>query len=171
MGEAVHFWIWRINFMNSRAQNIGRAPKTKLTMAEYFQRKLRDHHQRRGGSAGARVLDQEARARQRHVGDRLPVPADGARPWRSWMRQPDSERTRPSSITRTLSGFSTSSRYNVAPVPAGRSSHAHRYSMSARIIDGKAIAAKIQGRTEAARPAPAAAARGAAGPGRHPGRQ
>jgi len=38
MGEAVHFWLWRVNFMNSRAQRIGRAPKTKLTMAEYFQR-------------------------------------------------------------------------------------------------------------------------------------
>jgi 2,3-dihydroxybenzoate decarboxylase/5-carboxyvanillate decarboxylase len=38
MGEAVHFWIWRITFMNSRSQKIGRAPKTKLTMAEYFQR-------------------------------------------------------------------------------------------------------------------------------------
>jgi 2,3-dihydroxybenzoate decarboxylase/5-carboxyvanillate decarboxylase len=40
MGEAVHFWIWRITFMNSRAQAIGRAPKTELTMAEYFQRNL-----------------------------------------------------------------------------------------------------------------------------------
>ncbi len=38
MGEAVHFWIWRITFMNSRAQSIGRAPKTSLTMTEYFQR-------------------------------------------------------------------------------------------------------------------------------------
>src|SRR6202161_2432760 len=38
MGEAVHFWIWRITFMNSRSQNIGRAPKTSITMAEYFQR-------------------------------------------------------------------------------------------------------------------------------------
>jgi len=38
MGEAVHFWLWRITFMNSRAQRIGRAPKTELTMAEYFQR-------------------------------------------------------------------------------------------------------------------------------------
>ena len=38
MGEAVHFWIWRITFMNSRAQRIGRAPKTELTMAEYFKR-------------------------------------------------------------------------------------------------------------------------------------
>ncbi len=28
MGEAVPFWIWRITFMNSRAQTIGRAPKT-----------------------------------------------------------------------------------------------------------------------------------------------
>jgi len=38
MGEAVPFWIWRINFMNSRAQATGRAPKTQLTMAEYLQR-------------------------------------------------------------------------------------------------------------------------------------
>jgi 5-carboxyvanillate decarboxylase len=38
MGEAVHFWIWRTTFMNSRAQAIGRSPKTKLSMAEYFQR-------------------------------------------------------------------------------------------------------------------------------------
>ena len=38
MGEAVHFWIWRITFMNSRAQAIGRAPKTQLSMEEYFQR-------------------------------------------------------------------------------------------------------------------------------------
>jgi 5-carboxyvanillate decarboxylase len=38
MGEAVHFWIWRITFMNTRAQRIGRAPKTELSMAEYFAR-------------------------------------------------------------------------------------------------------------------------------------
>jgi len=38
MGEAVPFWIWRINFMNSRAQTIGRAPKTQLTMDEYYRR-------------------------------------------------------------------------------------------------------------------------------------
>ncbi len=38
MGEAVHFWLWRINFMNSRAQRIGRAPKTELSMDEYFRR-------------------------------------------------------------------------------------------------------------------------------------
>jgi 2,3-dihydroxybenzoate decarboxylase/5-carboxyvanillate decarboxylase len=38
MGEAVHFWSWRITFMNSRSQQIGRAPKTKLTMDEYFKR-------------------------------------------------------------------------------------------------------------------------------------
>ncbi len=38
MGEAVPFWIWRITFMNSRAQAIGRAPKTRLTMDEYFRR-------------------------------------------------------------------------------------------------------------------------------------
>jgi 2,3-dihydroxybenzoate decarboxylase/5-carboxyvanillate decarboxylase len=38
MGEAVHFWLWRITFMNSRAQETGRAPKTQLTMDEYFKR-------------------------------------------------------------------------------------------------------------------------------------
>ena len=38
MGEAIPFWIWRITFMNSRAQTIGRAPKTKLTMTDYFKR-------------------------------------------------------------------------------------------------------------------------------------
>jgi 5-carboxyvanillate decarboxylase len=38
MGEAVHFWLWRLNFMNTRSQKIGRAPKTKLSMDEYFRR-------------------------------------------------------------------------------------------------------------------------------------
>jgi 2,3-dihydroxybenzoate decarboxylase/5-carboxyvanillate decarboxylase len=38
MGEAIPFWIWRITFMNSRAQLIDRAPKTQLTMEEYFRR-------------------------------------------------------------------------------------------------------------------------------------
>ena len=38
MGEAVHFWLWRINFMNTRAQSIGRAPKTELDMDQYFRR-------------------------------------------------------------------------------------------------------------------------------------
>jgi 2,3-dihydroxybenzoate decarboxylase/5-carboxyvanillate decarboxylase len=38
MGEAVHFWLWRITFMNSRAQKIGRAPKTQLDMDGYFRR-------------------------------------------------------------------------------------------------------------------------------------
>lgn len=38
MGEAVHFWIWRLNFLNQRAQRSGRSPKTQLSMAEYFQR-------------------------------------------------------------------------------------------------------------------------------------
>ncbi len=37
MGEAVPFWLWRINFMNSRAQTVGRSPKTRRSMAEYFQ--------------------------------------------------------------------------------------------------------------------------------------
>ncbi|MBL8552144.1 MAG: amidohydrolase [Hyphomonadaceae bacterium] len=38
MGEAIPFWLWRLDFMNTRAQAGGRAPKTKLSMAEYFQR-------------------------------------------------------------------------------------------------------------------------------------
>jgi 2,3-dihydroxybenzoate decarboxylase/5-carboxyvanillate decarboxylase len=38
MGEAVPFWLWRLTFMNSRAQRVGRAPKTELTMEEYFKR-------------------------------------------------------------------------------------------------------------------------------------
>ena len=38
MGEAIPFWIWRITFMNSRAQAVGRAPKTELDMAGYFKR-------------------------------------------------------------------------------------------------------------------------------------
>jgi 2,3-dihydroxybenzoate decarboxylase/5-carboxyvanillate decarboxylase len=38
MGEGIPYWIWRINFMNSRGQKSGRAPKTKLSMAEYFRR-------------------------------------------------------------------------------------------------------------------------------------
>lgn len=36
MGEGIPFWLWRINFMNTRAQNNSRAPKTKLSIAEYF---------------------------------------------------------------------------------------------------------------------------------------
>jgi len=38
MGEAIPFWLWRLTFMNSRAQSAGRAPKTELTMEEYFRR-------------------------------------------------------------------------------------------------------------------------------------
>jgi len=36
MGEMVPFFIWRINFMNSRAQAVGRARKTERSMEEYF---------------------------------------------------------------------------------------------------------------------------------------
>lgn len=36
MGEMVPFFIWRINFMNSRAQKVGRAPRTQRSMEEYF---------------------------------------------------------------------------------------------------------------------------------------
>ncbi len=38
MGEAVHFWFWRLDYMNKNAQNRGSAPKTKLTPSEYFKR-------------------------------------------------------------------------------------------------------------------------------------
>ncbi len=37
MGEAVHFWLWRIDFMNARAQTAG-APKLKLKPSDYFKR-------------------------------------------------------------------------------------------------------------------------------------
>ena len=36
MGEAVHFWLWRIEFMNARAQRDGRAPKLQRKPSEYF---------------------------------------------------------------------------------------------------------------------------------------
>jgi 5-carboxyvanillate decarboxylase len=38
MGEAIPFWLWRLDFMNTRAQAGGRSPKTELGMAEYFLR-------------------------------------------------------------------------------------------------------------------------------------
>jgi 5-carboxyvanillate decarboxylase len=38
MGEAVHFWLWRLDYMNKNAQNRGSAPKTKLKPSEYFKR-------------------------------------------------------------------------------------------------------------------------------------
>ena len=39
MGEAVHFWLWRIDFMNARAQTAG-APKLELKPSEYFKRNI-----------------------------------------------------------------------------------------------------------------------------------
>jgi 5-carboxyvanillate decarboxylase len=38
MGEAVHFWAWRLDYMNKNAQSRGSAPKLKLTPSEYFKR-------------------------------------------------------------------------------------------------------------------------------------
>jgi 5-carboxyvanillate decarboxylase len=37
MGEAVHFWLWRLDFMSARAQGT-EAPRLKLTPSEYFRR-------------------------------------------------------------------------------------------------------------------------------------
>jgi 5-carboxyvanillate decarboxylase len=37
MGEAVHFWSWRLDFMSERAQKAG-APKLKLKPSEYLKR-------------------------------------------------------------------------------------------------------------------------------------
>jgi len=37
MGEAVHFWLWRLDFMSARAQGT-EAPVLKLTPSEYFRR-------------------------------------------------------------------------------------------------------------------------------------
>ena len=36
MGEAVHFWLWRIDFMSLRAQKNGLGPKLKRKPSEYF---------------------------------------------------------------------------------------------------------------------------------------
>ncbi len=38
MGEAVHFWAWRLDYMNKNAQNRGSAPKLQLKPSEYFKR-------------------------------------------------------------------------------------------------------------------------------------
>ena len=38
MGEAIPFWLWRLDFMSRRAQAGGRAPRTELSMDEYFRR-------------------------------------------------------------------------------------------------------------------------------------
>src|SRR5262245_22192445 len=38
MGEAVHFWLWRIDHMSLSAQSQGRAPKLQLKPSEYFKR-------------------------------------------------------------------------------------------------------------------------------------
>jgi 5-carboxyvanillate decarboxylase len=38
MGEAVHFWAWRLDFMNKHAQDRGSAPKLKLKPSEYLKR-------------------------------------------------------------------------------------------------------------------------------------
>lgn len=38
MGEAVHFWLWRMDFMQRRAQAWGHGPKLELTPSEYFVR-------------------------------------------------------------------------------------------------------------------------------------
>jgi 5-carboxyvanillate decarboxylase len=38
MGEGVHFWLWRIDYMSSSAQAQGRAPKLELKPSEYFKR-------------------------------------------------------------------------------------------------------------------------------------
>lgn len=38
MGEGVHFWFWRLDYMNKNAQTRGSAPKLKLSPSEYFRR-------------------------------------------------------------------------------------------------------------------------------------
>jgi 2,3-dihydroxybenzoate decarboxylase/5-carboxyvanillate decarboxylase len=37
MGEGVHFWLWRIDYMSTSAQAQGRAPKLERKPSEYFQ--------------------------------------------------------------------------------------------------------------------------------------
>lgn len=36
MGEGVPFWLWRLNHMNKNLQRSGGAPKTRLSVEEYF---------------------------------------------------------------------------------------------------------------------------------------
>lgn len=38
MGEAVPFWLWRIDYMNGLARRAGRAPALSMTPSEYFLR-------------------------------------------------------------------------------------------------------------------------------------
>ena len=38
MGEAVQFWLWRLDYMNRNAQSRGSAPKLKLRPSDYFKR-------------------------------------------------------------------------------------------------------------------------------------
>ena len=38
MGEAVQFWLWRLDYMNRNAQSRGTAPKLKLRPSDYFKR-------------------------------------------------------------------------------------------------------------------------------------
>jgi 2,3-dihydroxybenzoate decarboxylase/5-carboxyvanillate decarboxylase len=38
MGEGVHFWLWRLDYMSTSAQAQGRAPKLQLKPSEYFKR-------------------------------------------------------------------------------------------------------------------------------------
>jgi len=38
MGEAVHFWSWRLDYMNKNAQNRGSAPKLQLKPSDYLRR-------------------------------------------------------------------------------------------------------------------------------------
>ena len=38
MGEAVHFWLWRLDFMNAASHKRGTAPRLELKPSEYFKR-------------------------------------------------------------------------------------------------------------------------------------
>jgi 2,3-dihydroxybenzoate decarboxylase/5-carboxyvanillate decarboxylase len=40
MGEAIPFWLWRINNINAKGQRAGLCPKTELSMQEYFLRNV-----------------------------------------------------------------------------------------------------------------------------------
>ena len=60
MGEAVHFWFWRSDYMNKNAQNRGSAPKTKLTPSEYFKRNFVITTSGQESPSGARLFNQGA---------------------------------------------------------------------------------------------------------------
>lgn len=58
MGEAIPFWLWRINHINAKGQRAGLCPKTRLSMEEYF---LRNFYITTSGMEDPLALDYSVR--------------------------------------------------------------------------------------------------------------